>query len=130
MRATIFLLLLSLLRPPAEVCAQPSAQTAESAWTALKSGDADNAARLFRQALSARPADPLLLLGAGIAAHQLGDDRYAEGALRKALKIRPQLTPASAVLGRIVYDAGDVDQAIAIYERALKGVEDEPEMRE
>ena len=130
MRATIFLLLVALVRPPAEVWAQAPAQPAEAAWAALKSGDADKAARLFRQALSATPADPVLLLGAGVAAHQLGDDRQAEVALRKALKIRPQLTPASAVLGRIVYDAGDLDQAIAIYERALKGVADEPEMHE
>ena len=128
-RTAIFVLLLALVHFPGDVCAQaPTA--ADAAWAALNDGDADKAARLFRQALSARPADPLLLLGAGIAAHQLGDDRQAEGTLRKALKISPQLTPAAAVLGRIVYDAGDLDQAIAIYERALKGVAGEPEMHE
>jgi tetratricopeptide (TPR) repeat protein len=96
----------------------------------LKAGDAEKASRLFRRSLSASPSDPLLLLGSGIAAHMLGDDGQAETTLRKALKFEPRLTPASALLGRIVYDGGDLDEAIAIYERALKGVSGEPEMRE
>lgn len=129
MRAALLVLLLTLFQLPADVRAQGPGR-AEAAWTALKAGDAAGAARLFRQALSASPADPLLLCGAGIAAHQLGDDRQAETMLRKALKITPGLTPASALLGRIVYDAGDLDQAIAIYERALRGVTGEPEMHE
>ena len=107
------------------------AQTAaDPAWAALKAGDADKASRLFRRLLSANPSDPLLLLGSGIAAHVLGDDAQAETTLRKALKIDPRLTPASALLGRIVYEGGDLDDAIAIYDRALKGVEGEAEMRE
>jgi Peptidase MA superfamily/Tetratricopeptide repeat len=127
-RAATFLLIFALVQLPRGVCAQSSAP-ADPAWAALKDGDADKAARLFRRALSANPSDPLLLLGAGIAAHQLGDDGQAEGALRKALKIEPRLTPASALLGRIVYDGGDLDEAIAIYERALKSVSGEAEMR-
>jgi len=107
------------------------AQTAaDPAWAALKAGDADKASRLFRRLLSANPSDPLLLLGSGIAAHVLGDDAQAETTLRKALKIDPRLTPASALLGRIVYEGGDLDDAIVIYDRALKGVEGEAEMRE
>jgi tetratricopeptide (TPR) repeat protein len=128
-RAAILVLLLTLFQSPADVCAQASVP-ADPAWAALKAGDSGKAARLFRQALAASPADPVLLLGAGIAAHQLGDDRQAEAALRKALKVRPRLTPASALLGRIVYDNGDLDQAIDIYDRALKGVAGQPEMRE
>ena len=129
MPAAIFVLLLALTQLPADVRAQ-SSSPADAAWAALKSGDADKAARLFRQVLRDSPADPVLLLGAGIAAHQLGDDRQAETVLRKALKIRPRLTPASALLGRIVYDQGELDEAIGIYDRALKGVSDQPEMRE
>jgi peptidase MA superfamily protein/tetratricopeptide repeat protein len=128
-RVAIFVLLLTVFPLPGRVWSQ-APSTADAAWAALKAGDADKAARLFRQALSASPSDPLLLLGAGIAAHDLGDDRQAETALRKALKIRPRLTPASALLGRIVYDNGDLDQAIDIYDRALKGVVDEPEMHD
>ena len=100
----------------------------DPAWAALKAGDAEKASRLFRRSLSANPSDPLLLLGSGIAAHMLGNEAQAESALRKSLKIEPRLTPASALLGRIMYDRGELDEAIAIYERALKGVQGEPEM--
>lgn len=113
---------------PRQVCAQ--SPPPDPAWAALKAGDADKAARLFRRALSANPSDPLLLLGAGIAAHQLGDNSQAAASLRKALKIEPRLMPASALLGQIVYDDGDLDEAIGIYDRALKGVSGQPEMRE
>jgi hypothetical protein len=128
-RAATFLLILGLVQLPLGVHAQSSAPP-DPAWAALKEGDADKAARLFRRALSASPSDPVLLLGAAIAAHQLGDDAQAEVSLRKALKIEPRLTPASALLGRIRYDAGDLDEALAVYERALKGVSGEPEMRD
>ena len=129
MRPAIFcLLVLALVFLPGRLYAQ--APPPDPAWAALKAGDADKAARLFRRALSVNPSDPLLLLGAGIAAHQLGDDTQAAVSLRKALKIEPRLTPASALLGQILYGDGDLDEAIAIYDRALKGVSGEPEMHE
>ena len=56
--------------------------------------------------------------------------RRQKSSLRKALKIEPRLTPASALLGQMLYDGGDLDEAIAIYDRALKGVSGEPEMHE
>jgi tetratricopeptide (TPR) repeat protein len=126
---SIFVLVLAFAIVPRSVSAQSSVP-GDPAWAALKAGDADKALRLFRRSLQATPGDPVLLLGSGIAAHLLGDDPQAEVALRKALKIEPRLTPASALLGRIVYDSGNLDDAIAIYDRALKGVSGEPEMRE
>jgi len=128
-RPVTLVLILALVQFPHGIYAQSSEPT-DPAWAALKAGDAEKAARLFRRGLSASPSDPILLLGAGIAAHQLGDDGQAEASLRKALKIEPRLTPASALLGHILYDGGDLDAAIAIYDRALKGLSGEPEMRE
>ena len=36
------------------------------------------------------------------------------------MELEPRLTPAAALLGEIIYASGDVDGAIAVYERALK----------
>jgi hypothetical protein len=131
MRAAAFALVLSLvLIPPLTSSAQQAGPPQDPAWLALRDGDHEKAARLFRRAIAAHPADPLLHLGAGIAAHGLGDDGRAELALKRALKLEPRLTPASALLGRIVYAGGDLDNAIAIYARALKDAPAEPEMKE
>jgi tetratricopeptide (TPR) repeat protein len=110
--------------------AQQAAPSQDPAWIALRDGDHEKAARLFRRAIAARPSDPLPHLGAGIAAHRLGDEAQAEISLKRALTLEPRLTPASALLGQIVYAGGDVDGAIAIYERALKAAPAELEIKE
>ena len=74
---------------------------------------------MFAEALDAQPNDPVLLFGAGVAAHLQGRAKEATTSLRQALEIAPDLTPASIVLGQIQYSNGDVSQAISTYEKAL-----------
>ncbi len=89
-------------------------------WEALQSGDHEQARQAFQQAIATAPSEALLHLGLGVAAHQLGDDVEAERALKKALALEPRLTAARALLGEIVYATGDLNSAIALYERGMK----------
>jgi tetratricopeptide (TPR) repeat protein len=95
------------------------AEAARTGFTALERGDADAASTVFRGALSRHPRDPVLLYGAGIAAHLLGRERDALHLLQQALEFEPRLTQASVLLGGIAHREGDLDLAIKTYERAL-----------
>jgi tetratricopeptide (TPR) repeat protein len=92
----------------------------DAGWKALNDGYQDRAANLFAEALTLRPNDPVLLTGAGAAAHAQGKQKEAMTSLQKALEVRPGLTEASILLGQIAFDEGEVDLAIRTYESALK----------
>jgi len=92
----------------------------DAGWKSLQSGDGARAGRLFAEALAIEPNDPVLLFGAGAAAHVQGRSKEAVGRLERALEFNPKLTGASLLLGEIVYTDGNVAQAITIYEKALK----------
>jgi tetratricopeptide (TPR) repeat protein len=92
----------------------------DAGWKALRDGYANRAAGLFGDALALRPDDPVLLMGAAAAAHAQGKQKDAIAGLQQALKVKPDLTPASVLLGQIAFDEGDVDLAIRTYESALK----------
>jgi hypothetical protein len=117
MRMFVFLALAILSTSTTRVDAQT--KWADAGWEALQDGNGDTAASAFRQALAERPRDPQLNLGAGAAAHLLGRENDAREFLRKALDLEPRLTPASALLGEIAYEQGDVALAIKTYEQAL-----------
>jgi tetratricopeptide (TPR) repeat protein len=91
----------------------------EAGWKLIESGEAASAERLFVQALVLRPDEPVLLLGAGVAAHLQDHESEAKAKLRRALEVNPRVTPASQLLGEILYREGDLGQAIKIYETAL-----------
>ncbi|HZR24150.1 MAG TPA: tetratricopeptide repeat protein [Vicinamibacterales bacterium] len=97
--------------------AQPS-ELADAAWKAMRSDNPKRAASLFNEALTLAPDDPLLLLGAGSAAHALGQQPVAMARLERALELRPQLTPASVLLAHIAFDEGHTDAAIRTLEAA------------
>jgi tetratricopeptide (TPR) repeat protein len=92
----------------------------DAGWKALRDGYQDRAATLFAEALTLRPTEPVLLMGAGAAAHAQGRQKDAMTSLQKALDVRPGLTEASILLGQIAFDEGEVDLAIRTYESALK----------
>jgi hypothetical protein len=92
----------------------------ESGVLALQAGDSEKAATIFADALRQNPRDPSLHMGSGVAAHMRGRDDEARKFLKRALELEPRYTAASSLLGEIVYDQGDVDLAIQIYEQALK----------
>jgi tetratricopeptide (TPR) repeat protein len=102
----------------------------EAGWQALQNGEADTAASAFRRALAERPNDAAAHLGAGAAAHMLGRDAEACEHLQKALELEPRLTPASALLGAIAYNQGNLELAIRTYERALVHAPRDSSLRE
>ena len=114
-------ILLVVLAAAASVPAQrrSTASLSRSGWDAINSGRALDAATAFEEALQQAPQDPGLLLGAGIAAHLLGRADVARRNLVGALKFNPALSAASLLLGEVLYQSGDVDGAITVYEQAL-----------
>src|SRR6202011_6241145 len=78
----------------------------EAGWKALRDGRSDRSAALFAEALTLRPDDPVLLLGAGSAAHAQGKQRDALTRLQRALVLDPRLIVASKLLGQIAYEEG------------------------
>jgi len=121
-RATLTLLLATMVSLPLHGQTNAPAQTAQAAqqgWQAIQSGDAERAVLLFQQALAARPNDDLLNFGVGVAAHMLGHEDDAERSLKRALVLNARLTDASKLLGDIEYSMGNLDEAIAAYERVV-----------
>lgn len=104
------------------------AELNDQGWRLIQSGDAARAARVFAEALEAQPDHPVLLFGAGAAAHLQGRTKEAATRLRRALEIAPDLTPASMLLGQIEYSSGEVSKAIAIYEKALSHAPNDPNL--
>src|SRR5688500_16724994 len=106
--------------------AQSAAELNETGWKLLQRGDGARAAKVFAEALGLEPDEPVLLFGAGAAAHLNGRTKDATTNLRRALELNPALTPASILFGEIAYAEGDVALAIATYEKALKHAPTEP----
>jgi len=113
---------LSLVVPPAGV--------AREAFQALEDGRYRDADAAFTRALASAPDDPALLLGAGIAARRLSDTARARALLTRALQIDPALTPASQLLGTLLYEAGDVAGAVRVYDAALVRAPDQARMQQ
>jgi tetratricopeptide (TPR) repeat protein len=110
-------------------CASPStAQRATTDPQALaREGAAALNERRFADALTAftaaaaeLPNDANIALGAGLSAFMLGRTGDGETWLVRALKLQPNLTQASIVLGELEHRGGRIDEAIATYEAALK----------
>ena len=118
-RATVILCLAMLCLAPVHGQSRV-VELNDAGWKALRDGYQDRAAALFAEALTLSPNDPVLLTGAGAAAHAQGRQKDAMANLQKALEVKPGLTAASLLLGQIAFDEGDVDVAIRTYETALK----------
>jgi len=101
------------------VHAQSADPAAERGFSALQRGEADAASAVFRTALAERPRDPILLYGAGLAAHLQGRDDDAAQLLKRAVEVEPRLTQAALALGEIAYQRGDLDLAVRTYEQVL-----------
>jgi tetratricopeptide (TPR) repeat protein len=113
---------LSLLVPPAGA--------AREAFQALEEGRYKDADAAFTRALASAPDDPALLLGAGIAARRLSNAPRARALWTRALQIDPALTPASQLLGTLLYEAGDVAGAIRVYDEALVRAPEQARMQQ
>lgn len=100
--------------------AQSPRDAVEAGFAALQEGDGAKAASIFRDALTTRPGDPVLLLGAGAAAHLEGREQDAIRFLKQSVQVEPRQLQAAVLLGEIAYHEGDLDLAIKTYETALK----------
>jgi hypothetical protein len=100
----------------------------DAGWKMLERGEGPRAARLFAEALALEPDNPVLLFGAGTAAHLAGRPNDATTHLRRALEHNPTLTAASLLFGEIAYAEGDVALAITTYEKALQYAPDNPHL--
>jgi tetratricopeptide (TPR) repeat protein len=116
--ALVITIALAATSPASAQPLQPS-QHARAGWQAIDAGDAQKAQWHFAEALRGAPADPSLLLGAGLAAHLLGQADDARRSLVDALKYQPSLTAASLLLGEVLYRADDIRGSIHTYEQAL-----------
>lgn len=125
----IRLVLALLLSVPSAASAQRSAAPlSKQGWDALDAGRIQDAATAFDQALRISPQKASTLLGAGVAAHLLGREDDARLLLVGALRLDPSLTAASLLLGHMIYQGGDIDGAIDIYQQALAGAPGHPRL--
>ena len=119
-----------LLAGAHHVNAQTVAGPPGVAWDALRAGNPEAAERQFQAELRARPTDPLLYLGLGIALQGQQRSDEARTPLTRALQLEPRFTAAAALLGQILYAAGDLEGAIAVYERATTNASGVAQMRQ
>ncbi|HEY7289169.1 MAG TPA: tetratricopeptide repeat protein [Vicinamibacterales bacterium] len=106
------------------------AQLGERGWQAVQAGDSDRAVSAFREALTLRPRDAALNLGAGVAAHMQGREDDATTFLQRAVQLDPTLVEASTLLGEIAYRQGNLDLAIKTYEAALTRSPKNPQLKQ
>ena len=104
----------------------PAQRTTKDPQTLAKEGIAalderrfDDALAAFTAAATLLPNDANVAMGAGLAAYMLGRSD-AEMWFVRALKLQPNLTQASILLGDLQHRSGRLDEAIATYEAALK----------
>jgi len=93
---------------------------AKEGAAALNERRFDDALTAFTAAAAQLPNDGNVALGAGLAAFMLARAGDAETWLVRALKLQPNLTQASIVLGELQHRSSRLDEAIATYEAALK----------
>jgi Flp pilus assembly protein TadD len=80
---------------------------AMQAEQALKAGDSQKAADLYRQACALLPDDPKLAYGLAHALDDLGNIAAERAALEQAIKADPGFAPAYYQLGYLDFQAGD-----------------------
>jgi tetratricopeptide (TPR) repeat protein len=114
------LVLVSAIPSSAQRVAKDPQTLAKEGATALNERRFDDALTAFTTAAAQLPNDGNVALGAGLAAFMLGRAGDAETWLVRALKLQPNLTQASIVLGELQHRSGRLDDAIATYEAALK----------
>jgi Tfp pilus assembly protein PilF len=125
-------ILLALLATDRSRAQQPQTvdATVRQAWDAVNAGRAAEAEALFEQALKAMPGEPALLVGAAAAAHLAGRPDVARIHLVNALARDPRFTPASLMLGQLLYSLGDLPGAITVYEEAQRYAPNHPQLQQ
>jgi tetratricopeptide (TPR) repeat protein len=112
-----------------QVSLRTAAEWSAAGWEALRAGAAQRAAADFAEALRLDDRDAMTMFGAGVAAHLAGKTAESREQLVGALRLQPSLTPASLLLGEILYRQADLDSAIQVYEQALAFAPNQPLLR-
>jgi tetratricopeptide (TPR) repeat protein len=83
-------------------------------------GDAPRAAQSYREALEIAPAQPAQFFNSlGVAQALSGDEAAARASFERALELAPRQPDAYDNLAQLELRRGAVEQACALYERAL-----------
>ena len=83
----------------------------------FREGLVEGALSFFERALAITPDSAEALACIGYAQHRLGNESEALGALRRALSIDAEFGEARVYLANILYDSGDMDAALAEFEK-------------
>src|SRR5262245_22645094 len=102
---------------PAELSFQ-KAETARE--TARDEAGRQNAAELYREAINLNPSNAMAHVGLARVLLDLGKTNDALGEIDAARKARPIYPEASAVEGRIQREAGNNDESIRAFRRAIR----------
>ena len=127
-RLAVWIVLAMTVASPKLILAQSQGSPAAlkaAGWTAIEERRFSDALAAFTAAAGPERNDPALCTGAGFAAFMLGQDAEALVWLERALKLAPQTTDASLLLGELHHRSGRIAEAVATYEAALKHAPDE-----
>ena len=126
------LIVVCLCADPAVSPAAPTedlAAKAQRGRDAMAAGRFDAAAALYAEITRALPGEPGMLLNLGMALSMAGRPREAIPPLEAALKLRPDLLPASLFLGVAHMDLDQAVQAIPPLQRVVAAQPDNQEAR-
>ena len=84
-----------------------------------RTGEADDAERLYRRILEAAPVQPDALHFLGVLRHQRGDSEGAVDLIRRAIDSMPGAPDPWNNLGNVYVESGRIDDAVAAYHRCL-----------
>ena len=92
-------------------------------------GQAGAAIALLAQPLSQTPGQPELWLTMGSALRERGETEKAKQHFREALALRPDYAPALGNLADLLADDGEVDEALGLYDRAIRADGQNPQLK-
>ena len=84
----------------------------------FREGYVEQALVFFERGVSHAPESAEAAACVGYAHHRLGNDVASIDALRRALRLDPDFTEARVYLANLLYDAGDLDGALADFEKS------------
>jgi Flp pilus assembly protein TadD len=87
----------------------------------FREGYAEAALPYFEHAVAHDPESAEAVASVGYALHRLGKDPQALTAMRRALTLDPGFGEARVYLANLLYDAGELDAALAEFERTAPG---------